>query len=67
MPYIKVNKPIGVNYINISKPSDGGTIGVGYATGTLGLTYSDIIILTDWVNVSKPLGVSYTKIAKPTD
>ena len=66
MPYTNVSKPTGASYTTVSKPEDGGTLGVGYATGTLGMTYSDQIILTDWINVSKPTGASYTNILKPT-
>ena len=64
--YTNVSKPTGTTYINTSKPSDAGTIGVGYYMGNLGLTYSNEIILTDWVNVAKPTGSSYTNVSKPT-
>lgn len=67
MPWIDVLKPTGATYTNVAKPSDGGTIGVGYYVGSLGLTYSQEIILTDWINVSKPTGASWTSVAKPTD
>ena len=67
MPYINVAKPTGANYTNVAKPSDTGTIGVGYYMGPLGLTYSQQITITNWINVSKPTGSSYTNVAKPTD
>ena len=67
MPWATVAKPTGASYTNIAKPADGGTIGVGYYVGSLGLTYSQQIILTDWIKTLKPSGGSYTNIAKPTD
>jgi len=66
MPWINISKPTGASYTNIAKPSDTGTIGVGYAFGTLGMTYSDELILTNWINVIKPSGGTWTNIAKPT-
>ena len=62
--WTNVSKPTGTNYTNIAKPSGVATIGAGYYMGPLGLTYSDQIILTNWVNVSKPT-TSFTNIAKP--
>ena len=67
MPWISVSKPTGANYTNVTKPEDGGTIGVGYYMGPIGLTYSQQIILTNWINVSKPTGSSWTNVAKPID
>lgn len=67
MPWSPVSKPTGATYTNIAKPEDGGTLEVGAYVGSLGLTYSQEIILTDWSGVSKPTGASWTDIAKPTD
>ena len=41
MPWVSIAKPTGASYTNIAKPEDGGTIGVGYYVGSLGLTYSN--------------------------
>ena len=67
MPWTNVAKPTGATYTNVAKPEDGGTIGVGYYVGTIGLTYSQEIIITDWIKTNKPSGSSYTNVAKPTD
>ena len=67
MPWITISKPTGSSYNNTAKPADGGTIGVGYYMGPIGLTYSQQIILTDWVDVARPTGSTYTNITKPID
>ena len=66
MPWNNVAKPTGTPYTNVAKPSDGGTIGVGYYMGPLGLTYSEDIIITYWNNTAKPTGSSWNNVAKPT-
>lgn len=66
-PYTNVAKPTGTPYTNLAKPSDGGELGVGYATGVLGPpTYSVAYIFTGWTDISKPTGTPYTNINKPT-
>ena len=66
MGYTNVAKPTGTPYTNLSKPVDGGTIGLGSYIGPLGLTTSEDFITTYYTNISKPTGTPYTNVSKPT-
>ena len=66
MPWSLVAKPSAGTYTNVAKPAVVATIRVGAYMGPLGLTYSNRILITNWVNVSKPAVVAWTNVAKPT-
>lgn len=66
MAWVDIAKPATSSYTDVSKPEGAGIIGVGYAFGTLGMTYSDQIFISLWVDVAKPTTSAWVDISKPT-